>query len=71
MTGQAREAILRTKQLVVERADQLARALRIFATGKADLADCLIERTCASEGCTCTMTFDAGASEHAGMTLVA
>ena len=69
--AQALEAILRTKQLVVERADQLARALRVFAAGKADLADCLIERTCASEGCTCTMTFDAGASEHAGMTLVA
>ena len=55
--AQALEALLRTKQLVVERADQLARALRIFATGKADLADCLIERTCASEGCTRTMTF--------------
>jgi len=67
---QALEAILRTKQLLVERADQVMRALRIFAAGKADFADCLIERSASGAGCTQTMTFDVGASKHAGMTLV-
>lgn len=67
---QALEAILRTKQLLVERADQVMRALRVFAAGKADFADCLIERSASGAGCTQTMTFDVGASKHAGMALV-
>jgi predicted nucleic-acid-binding protein len=68
--AQALEAILRTKQLLVERADQVMRALRVFAAGKADFADCLIERSASGAGCTQTMTFDVGASKHAGMALV-
>jgi predicted nucleic-acid-binding protein len=68
--AQALEAILRTQQLVVEGADQLVRALRIFGHGKADLPDCLIERSAAAAGCTQTMTFDVGAAKHAGMTLI-
>ena len=67
---QALEAILRTKQLLVERADQVTRALRVFAAGKADFADCLIERSASGAGCTQTMTCDVGASKHAGMPLV-
>jgi predicted nucleic-acid-binding protein len=68
--AQALEAILRTKQFLVERADQVMRALRVFGEGTADFADCLIERSAASAGCTQTMTFDVGASKHAGMTLI-
>lgn len=68
--GQALEAILRTKQFLVERADQVLRALRVFGAGKADFADCLIERSAMGAGCTQTMTFDLGASKHAGMTLI-
>ena len=67
---QALEALLRTKQIIVDRADQVLRALRVFDEGKADLADCLIERTAASQGCMQTMTFDASAAKHAGMTLI-
>lgn len=67
----AMEAMLRTKQLVVERADQVIRALRVFRAGKADLADCLIERAASDAGCAQTMTFDVKAAKHAGMTLVA
>lgn len=66
----ALEALLRTKQIVVDQADQVLRALRVYEGGKADFADCLIERTAASAGCVRTMTFDAGAAKHAGMTLV-
>ncbi len=68
--GQALEAILRTKQFLVERADQLMRALRVFGEGRADFADCLIERSAAGAGCNQTMTFDVGASKFAGMTLI-
>ena len=69
--AQALEAILRTKQFLVERADQVVRALRVFGEGKADFADCLIERSASGAGCVQTMTFDVGAAKHAGMTLVA
>ena len=68
--AQALEAVLRTKQLVVERADQVMRALRLFGDGKADFADCLIERAASSAGCSQVLTFDSKASKHAGMTLI-
>ena len=68
--SQALEAILRTRQFLVERSDLVIRALRIFGDGKADFADCLIERSATSAGCTQVMTFDSGASKHAGMTLI-
>jgi predicted nucleic-acid-binding protein len=67
---QALEVLLRTKQIIVDRADQVLRALRVFDDGKADFADCLIERTAVSAGCEQTMTFDVGAAKHAGMTLI-
>lgn len=68
--SQAMEVLLRAEQIVVDRADQVLRALRVFEAGKADFADCLIERTAASAGCEQTMTFDVGAARHAGMTLI-
>ena len=68
--AQALETILRTKQLLVERADQVMRALRVFDKGGADFADCLIERSASGAGCEETMTFDVKASKHAGMTLI-
>ncbi len=68
--AQALESILRTKQFLVERADQLMRALRVLVDGKADFADCLIERSCSAAGCGQTMTFDVKASKYAGMTLI-
>jgi len=67
---EALEALLRAKQIVVDQADQVLRALRVFDEGKADFADCLIERTASGAGCTETMTFDARAAKHAGMTLI-
>jgi len=67
---QALEALLRAKQLVVDQADQVVRATRVFAAGSADFADCLVERTASSAGCTKTITFDVAASKTAGMTLI-
>ncbi|MBN8519925.1 MAG: type II toxin-antitoxin system VapC family toxin [Candidatus Accumulibacter sp.] len=63
------EALLRTKEIVVERAETVWKALRIFQRTNADLADCLIERSAAA-GCGTTVTFDRGAVKGCGMTLV-
>ena len=67
----ALEGLLRTKELVVERAEIVWKALRIFQTANVDFADCLIERSAAAAGCEKTMTFDRGAAKIAGMTLLA
>ena len=67
---QAFEALLRTKEIVVDRADQVLKALRLFKATSADFADCLIECAAASAGCSRTMTFDIAASKVAGMTLI-
>ena len=67
---QALDLLLRTRQIVVDQADQVLRALKVFETGKADFADCLIERAAAAAGCEKTMTFDVSAARHAGMTLI-
>jgi predicted nucleic-acid-binding protein len=55
---------------VVDQADHVVRAVKVFAGGTADFADCLIERTASSAGCAKTMTFDVAASKTAGMTLI-
>ncbi len=67
---QALDVLLRTRQIIVDRADQVLRALRVFETSKADFADCLIERTASSAGCEQTLTFDVNAAKYAGMTLI-
>lgn len=67
---QALDLLLRTRQIIVDRADQVLRALKVFETGKADFADCLIERAAAAAGCEKTMTFDVSAARHAGMTII-
>jgi predicted nucleic-acid-binding protein len=68
--AQALELLLRTKTVVIDRADVVMQALRVFKASSADFADCLIERTAASAGCGRTMTFDVGAAKTAGMTLI-
>lgn len=68
---EAFEALLRTRELVVDQAETVWKALRVFQTTNADFADCLIERTSASAGCERTMTFDRGAAKACGMVLVA
>ena len=64
------EALLRTKEIIIDRADHLLKALRVFKATSADLADCLIECAGARAGCVRTMTFDPGAAKVAGMTLI-
>ena len=67
---QALDLMLRSTQLVVDQAEQVLRALRAYDAGKADFADCLIERTAVAAGCVRTMTFDVAAAKTAGMTLI-
>ncbi len=67
---QALDALLRARQLVIDQADQVLRALRVFSAGSADFADCLIERSASHAGCSKTMTFDVAASKTAGMSLI-
>jgi predicted nucleic-acid-binding protein len=64
------ETLLRSKELLVERAESVAQALQRFESAGADLADALIERIAAASGCEATYTFDAGAVKGANMTLV-
>ena len=62
--------LLRSKELVVERAEIVAQALRKFSAGHADFADCLIERCGQAAECQYTFTFDRNATGAAGMKLL-
>jgi predicted nucleic-acid-binding protein len=62
--------LLQTKEIVVANADTVWQALRLFKEGKADFADCLIERLANQAGCDYTTTFDRDAAKHCGMRLM-
>ena len=64
------DQILNTEELIVDRAEDVWRALRIYQSSNADFADCLIERTAQAAGCSHTVTFDIRASKAAGMVLL-
>jgi len=62
--------LLESNDLVLEKYDAVSQAFRKFESSNADFSDCLIERLCASAGCSQTMTFDVGAAKSAGMVLL-
>lgn len=64
------ENLLRSKELVVERADIVSQASRAFSIGRADFADYLIERCAHAAECQFTITFDQRAAMVAGMRLL-
>lgn len=64
------ETLLRTKELKVAQTDTVWKATRQFKEGKADFADCLIERSANEAGCSYTSTFDRDAVKHCGMKLI-
>ncbi len=66
----ALEGLMRSKEIVVERAEIVWQAVRVFRGGTCDFADCLIERSAAAAGCARTVTFDRGAAKSCGMTLI-
>jgi predicted nucleic-acid-binding protein len=65
------EKLLRIKTIVVAQADVVWKAIRLFQEGKADFADCLIERDGNEAGCSHTNTFDREAAKYCGMRLIA
>ncbi len=67
---QVLESLLRSKELIVERAEVAWQALRNFAAGNADFSDCLVERCGNEAGCLHTFTFDQKAAAGAGMQLL-
>jgi predicted nucleic-acid-binding protein len=69
-TIQTLETLLRSKELIVERAEIVGQALGNFKTTRSDFADCLIERTGHAAGCHHTVTFDRRAASAAGMKLL-
>ena len=68
--AQALEVLLRVKEVVVDRAELVIGATRRYKNTTADFADCLIQLTSQHAGCEKTMTFDKGAAQSAGMTLI-
>lgn len=61
--------ILSIRQLMVQEAEIVWKALRAFEAGTADFSDCLIERMGNAAGCSAMMTFDKAAAA-AGMALL-
>jgi len=69
--SRALEDLLRTRELIVERAELVWQALRVYRRTNCDFADTLLERSAAAAECTSTLTFDRGAARDAGMALLA
>jgi predicted nucleic-acid-binding protein len=67
---QVLESLLRSKELVIERADIVSQASRAFSAGRADFADYLIERCAHAAECQFTITFDRKAATVPGMRLL-
>ncbi len=67
---QVLDTLLRSKELVIERTEMVAQALRKFSASPADFADCLIERCGHAAECQYTVTFDQKAAGAAGMKLL-
>ena len=61
--------ILSIRQLAVQDAETAWKAVRLFESSKADLADCLVACSAIAAGCKSVVTFDKQASK-AGMTLL-
>ena len=64
------ERLLRSKELILERAEIVSQALRRFRASPANFADCLIERCCHAAECQYVLTFDKDAAAM-GMRLLA
>ena len=64
------DTLLRSKELVIERSEIVAQALRTFSTSRADFVDCLIGRCSHAAECQSTLTFDRSAAGTAGMKLL-
>lgn len=57
-------------EIVIEQAEVVEGALRLYRSGKADFADCLIASSAKAAGCTRMVTFDRVAARDTGMQLI-
>ncbi|MEX2130724.1 MAG: type II toxin-antitoxin system VapC family toxin [Pseudohongiellaceae bacterium] len=64
------ETLLRNRELIIEQSDTVWQALRMFSSGKADFADCMIASLASAAGCDYVATFDRNAAKMAGMKLI-
>ena len=64
------ESLLRSREIVVERADLVLESVGRYKKGRAEFADCLIERCGSAVGCLHTLTFHRQAANTAGMKLL-
>jgi predicted nucleic-acid-binding protein len=64
------DGLLQSKEMVIEQAELVSHALRLFAAGNGDFADYLIERSGHAAGCSHTFTFDQKAAASARMRLL-
>jgi len=64
------ETLLRTKELCLEAAETVWKALRLYTDSSADFADCLIQCSCIDAQCEYTATFDSKAAKSAGLRLI-
>lgn len=65
------ENLLTTRQLVIERAELVWKALRASEGAQADFSDALIGQIAADNGSETTVTFDRGAAKLPGFELLA
>lgn len=64
-------AVLSSKgQITIQRADVASQAASLYTADKADLADCVVERTGHPNACDHPLTFDRVAVRHARMRLL-
>ena len=64
------DQLLSREEIVIEQAEVIRSALRLFRKGKADFANCLIFSGASAAGCEKTFTFDRKAARDTGMELV-
>lgn len=63
-------ALLDSRDLLVEDADSVRTALKLYRTARIDLADALIAQVNLAHGCEATATFDRRAAKSPGFVLV-
>lgn len=64
------ETVLHTRELQVEQAEVVWKALRQFSAQSADFADCVVAVCAQAAGCEHTVTFDRKAAKLPGMQLL-
>jgi predicted nucleic-acid-binding protein len=64
------DQLLSKREIIIERAEVIRHATRIYGDTKVGFSDCLISASAQAAGCTETLTFDKDAAKATGMTLV-